>query len=160
TGNIREMYAGIKKAIGPVKRKITPLKSTTGEIIKDRTRQLDRWVEHYSELYATSTFVCEEALNAMECLPTMGELDTEPSVTEIGEAKAGLPSGKAPGEDGIPPEILKCSKYAILPELHKNLCQCWQEKSVPQDMRDANIITLYKNKGDRSDCNNYRGIFL
>ena len=31
---------------------------------------------------------------------------------------------------------------------------------MPQDMRDANIITLYKNKGDRSDCNNYRGISL
>ena len=31
---------------------------------------------------------------------------------------------------------------------------------MPQDMRDASIITLYKNKGDRSDCNNYRGISL
>ena len=31
---------------------------------------------------------------------------------------------------------------------------------MPQDMRDANIVTLYKNKGERSDCNRYRGISL
>ena len=27
-------------------------------------------------------------------------------------------------------------------------------------MRNANVVTLYKNKGDRSDCNNYWGISL
>ena len=36
----------------------------------------------------------------------------------------------------------------------------WDEGTIPQDMRYANIVTLYKNKGDRSDCNNYRGISL
>ena len=40
------------------------------------------------------------------------------------------------------------------------LCECWNEGAVPQDMRDAKIVTLYKNKGERSDCNNYRGISL
>ena len=29
---------------------------------------------------------------------------------------------------------------------------------IPEDIRNANIVTLYKNKGDRRDCNNYRGI--
>ena len=31
---------------------------------------------------------------------------------------------------------------------------------MPQDMRDSKITALYKNKGDRGDCNNYRGISL
>ena len=48
----------------------------------------------------------------------------------------------------------------LLKELHEILCQCWRKGEVPQDMRDANIVTLYKNKGDRGDCNNYRGISL
>ena len=29
-----------------------------------------------------------------------------------------------------------------------------------QEMVDSNIITLYGNKGDRGECNNYRGISL
>ena len=31
---------------------------------------------------------------------------------------------------------------------------------MPQELRDSKILTLYKNKGERSDCNNYRGISL
>ncbi len=39
------------------------------------------------------------------------------------------------------------------------LC-CWEQGKLPQDLRDAVIITLYKNKGQKSDCSNYRGITL
>lgn len=31
---------------------------------------------------------------------------------------------------------------------------------MPKDLKNAKIITTYKNKGDRGDCNSYRGISL
>ena len=31
---------------------------------------------------------------------------------------------------------------------------------MPQDMRNAKLVILYKTTGDRSDCNNYSGISL
>ncbi len=91
----------------------------------------------------------------------MKELDALPTVDELSKAIDSLARGKAPGSDGIPPEVIKAGqKSVLLDRLHELLLQCWEEGTVPQDMRDANIITLYKNKGDRSDCNNYRGISL
>ena len=61
---------------------------------------------------------------------------------------------------GIPSEVLKYGKQALLKPLHDLICNCWELGHIPQDMRDAKIVTLYKNKGDRSDCNNYTGISL
>ena len=100
------------------------------------------------------------AIDAIECLPTMDELDSEPLVEELYNAIHLLASGKAPGNDRIPPDLIKHRKTTILLQLHEFLCQCWQEGAVPQDTRDSKIITLYKNKGERNDCNNYRGISL
>ena len=58
------------------------------------------------------------------------------------------------------PDFIRHSKTKLLLPLHEVICQCWQEGAVPQDMRDSKIIITYKNKGERNDCNNYRGISL
>ena len=160
TGNIQGMYDGIKQALGSTQKKIAPLKSITGEVIQDRAQQMKRWVEHYSELYARENIVTEDALNEIESLPVLEMVDEEPTLGELSEALDSLATGKAPGKDGIPAEVLKCCKESLITELHEILCLCWKNGEVPQDMRDANIVTLYKNKGDRSDCDNYRGISL
>ena len=89
----------------------------------------------------------DTALDQMECLPIMHDLDCEPSRDELSKAISGMASGKAPGSDGIPPDLLKQCKACLLPLLHDILIKCWREGEVPQDMRDAKIITLYKNKG-------------
>ena len=80
TGNIKGMYDGIKKALGPTQSKTAPLKSSSGEIITDKGQQMERWVEHYSDLYSRENTVSTAALDVIDCLPTMDELDSEPLV--------------------------------------------------------------------------------
>ena len=46
------------------------------------------------------------ALDVIDCLPTMDELDSEPLVEELSKAIDSLASGKAPGNDGIPPQTI------------------------------------------------------
>ena len=155
------MYDGMNKAFGPSIVKTAPLKSTSGEIITDRAKQMERWAEHYQELYSRETTVTDRAIENTESLPVMEELDTPPTVEELSIAINSLANNKAPGKDGIPAEIIKAGKQScLLSHLHELLLQCWEEGNVPQGMRDANIVTFYKNKGERSDCNNYRGISL
>ena len=121
---------------------------------------MERWVEHYSELYSRENVFVTSALDTIEPMPVMKEVDAGPTLEELGKAIDSLACGKAPGTDGIPPDLVKCCKTTLLQPLHDVLCQCWIEGGVPQDMRDAKIVTLYKNKGERSDCNNYRGSSL
>ncbi|XP_076031941.1 uncharacterized protein LOC143019846 [Oratosquilla oratoria] len=143
SGNIRGIYEGIKTALGPPQSKTAPLKTTSGEVITDKGKQMDRWVEHYSELYSRENPVAPSALDAIEPLAIMEELDAEPTIAELYKAIDSLASGKAPGNDGIPPDLIKCCKNTLLQPLHDVLCQCWKEGAVPQDMRDAKIVTLY-----------------
>ena len=154
------MYEGIKKACGPVIKRSAPLKTLTGEVITDKKQQMDRWVEHYLELYSSETKLADNALNAIEALPTLDHLDTLPTITEVKCAINELASGKAPGKDGIPIEVIRSGQDTLTLQIHQLIELCWREGQVPQDFKDSSIITLYKNKGDRSDCNNYRGISL
>ncbi|XP_047489149.1 uncharacterized protein LOC125039353 [Penaeus chinensis] len=159
-GDASGMYEGIKKATGPAPSKSAPLKTKTGDVITDQGKQLKRWVEHYLELYAMQNVVTDAALADTPDLPVTEELDALPTKEELSKAISNLSSGKAPGIDSIPAEVLNSGKPALLEPLHTLLCKCWEKGYIPQDMRDANIVTLYKNKGDKRDCNNYRGISL
>ena len=104
TGNIRGMYDGIRKALEPTLNKSAPLRSSAGEVITDRGHQLERWVEHYSDIYSRENTVSPSALDAVECLLTVEELDTKSTLEELSKAINRLASRKAPGSDRIPPQ--------------------------------------------------------
>jgi len=101
-----------------------------------------------------------EAINALPLIPTLHELDADIPLGAVKVAIKLLKNDKASGAGGIPAEVLKCGGEALAAELHAVFELCWRTHCLPQDFKDANIITLYKNKGSREDCNSYRGISL
>ena len=87
-------------------------------------------------------------------------LDLPPTIEEVAAAVSEMRNGKAPGSDGITSEIYKHGGDALLHCLHALFKVVWQDEEVPQEFKDAAIVPIYKKKGDRSDCGNYRGISL
>ena len=55
TGKIWSINEGIKKTTSPASKKTAPLKDLNGNVILCKNKQMERWVEHYSELYSWET---------------------------------------------------------------------------------------------------------
>ena len=44
--------------------------------------------------------------------------------------------------------------------LHAVLCSAWNTGIIPTDWKRSLVVPLWKGKGDRQDCNSYRGVTL
>ena len=98
-------------------------------------------------------------INSIPQRTIIDELDAYPTAAEVKLAIKILCRGKKPGRDGIPAEIYKVGGPGLVKKLTALLKKIWEQGSVPQDFKDASVISLFK-KGKRSLCDNYRGISL
>ena len=94
-------------------------------------------------------------------MPVMGELNERPiGRVEVEEAVKSLKAGKATGLDGVTAELLKKGGESMVLWLERVLGLCFEESSAPRDFRDMSVVPCYKGKGDKYECNSYRGISL
>ena len=96
----------------------------------------------------------------MQQQPVKPELDEPSFVEEVQTAVKKMKVQKAPGIDGLPAEVYKHGGDQLLEKLTSLFTLCWKEGVVPGDLRDAVTVSLYKNKGEKLDCSNYRGVTL
>ena len=88
------------------------------------------------------------------------EIDLGPiRFDEVLNAVRKLKNAKASGPEDISAEMLK-SHNGIAEWLWDIVNKCWTEENLPQDWKLAEVVPLYKSKGKRSECGNYRGISL
>ena len=119
--------------------------------VTDKASILSRWSEHF---FSADRVLQDPAVLRIPQQPFKAELDEVPFMKEITKAIEHLRSDKAVGVDGIPAELWKEWGAALHSKLHKIIVCCWEQSKLPRDLCDAIIVSLYKNKGQKSDSSN------
>ena len=140
--------------------KISNLKSTPSGKIKGKSpeERKSHWFDHFKNLLGSSESRSEvETEDRGPVLYDVVITDNEFSLSEVVEAKKQVKEGKAPGEDGVMPELLKRINVddIILKFANKLLLT----GDLPEQFATLNILPIPKS-GDLSCTSNYRGIVL
>ena len=146
----------IKELYGPQQSIFALLKSKDGATLR-RSEDIKKcWCEHYSELLNRHPVVDESVLDLIKQHDPIMALDEVPSRGEIKVSVNQMNNNKAPGMGGITAEIPKNGGEKMIDLLEQVIQSVWVSE-VPQDWRDAILVSLYK-KGLKSDCSNFWGI--
>ncbi|KAK3515953.1 hypothetical protein QTP86_004679, partial [Hemibagrus guttatus] len=134
-----------------------PVRAKDGTPITEEYAKLKRWKEHFRQI------LNRPDPPALADIPEADEdLDIDMGDIRVEEVKAAIhkmKNGKAPGEDGVCPEMLKAEEEETPLVLQCVLQDIWEKERCPDIWRIGTIIKLPK-KGDLGDCNNWRGITL
>lgn len=161
TKNLKSFYSLIRQAYGPRSSLITPMKTKDGSAILTTAHEVrDRWMEHFRELFFNPSTVNFAAVDSIPQRELQVILDEEPTFHEVVTCIKQINTGKAPGWDGIPVELLVSGGPNVHYGIHNVFLSVWRGSPVPQDWVDALMVPVYKGKGKKCLCGSYRGISL
>jgi hypothetical protein len=134
-----------------------------GNVLCNKEEIMNRWAEYFEEVLNKEHLSCNDNGNLAPESNTEGSDEDEnsemPTYGEVEESIKKLKNGRAPGEDNIIPEIIKYGGEQLAKKLRELTCAIWKEEEMPEDWETGIIWPIFK-KGDKFDCNNYRGITL
>ena len=149
------MYRGIsdfKKGYQP---RCNIVKDGKGDWVAGYQGIVARWRNYFSQLFNVHRV---KDVGQAE-IHTAEPLVPEPSASEVELAIDKLKSHKSPGIHQIPAERIMAGGRTIYLEIHKLIISIWKEEKLPEEWKESIIVPIHK-KGDKTDCNNYRGISL
>lgn len=116
--------------------------------------QENQWIEHYKNLWTNKDEIYDEEENEKE------KQEVDPlTLEELQGVLRKAKNRKATGSDGVNTELLKYGGTLLHLRLLHLYNECWQRNKIPKEWKVALVISLFK-KGDRNNCENYRGISL
>lgn len=155
-GRIRRHYLGIKKIKRGYQPRIQMVKDKNNKLITNPRDVNSRWKEYFEDL-----------LNRPEPnQPFTEELTYGPEVEvpelsheEVAQASKAMKNNKSPGNDEIPAEMWKYGGESLYERMYQLVKTIWNKEEIPSKWKESIVIPLHK-KGDKMQCNNYRGISL
>ncbi|KAF7248111.1 RNA-directed DNA polymerase from mobile element jockey [Varanus komodoensis] len=157
----KRFYEALRSLYGRQPSGSSPLLDSDGAtLITEKTLILQRWAEHFQSVLNRPSSINNKATDRMPQADIKHSLDAPPSKPETLQAISQLSSGKAPGSDVILVEVYKEGGAVLVDKLTQLFQSFWNQGSIPQELKDASIVHLYKRKGNRQVCDNHRGISL
>jgi hypothetical protein len=111
------------------------------------------WKSYFSQLlnvHSISDVRQIEIHTAEPLVPGHSHLEVEISIAK-------LKKYKTPGSDQIPAELYQVGGELLVSAIHKLITSIWNKEELPDQWKESIIIPIHK-RGDKTDCNNYRGI--
>ncbi|CAB1102544.1 unnamed protein product [Ectocarpus sp. CCAP 1310/34] len=166
---MRDLYQHLKRLVCLSGRQAggqQPVADGNGVLLQKKNGILQRWTRFFGTLLSTKSptlnpdiieqVVQRPATRATRRLGAVRDVEVE-RVTK------GLQKCKEPDNDSLPAELLNIDdddeEPIVLDHLRAIMVEDWIGGEIPREWKDATIKVLYK-KGDRSNCNNFRGISL
>jgi hypothetical protein len=149
------LYRGINEFKEGYKRRINIINDENGNLLADPQSVLNRWKNFFNQvlnIHGVHNVRQKDKQKTEPLLP-------EPSFVEVETAIGKLKGYKSPGTDQILAELIKAGGETLCSKIHKLICSIWNKKELPQQWKESIIVPIHK-KGDKTDCNNYRGMTL
>jgi hypothetical protein len=133
------------------------VRAGNGDLIWNDEEGRERWREYFEGLYGGNADEENDCNSEIVAVTEECELI---SMKELLRLMRGLPNGKAPGEDGVTNEMLKWGGATLAVYVMNLFNACLRYGRVPVLWVNALLVPLFKGKGDKFECKNYRAISL
>jgi hypothetical protein len=127
---------------------------------KKNIRDLYRGIKEFKREYQPRNNLEKDKNGNLQIdVHTAVPLEPDPSRLEVGNAIAKLKKYKSPRSDIIPAELISAGSEILLSDIHKLINSVWNKEELPDQWMESIIVPIHK-MGDKTDCNNYRGLSL
>lgn len=154
----RKFYRGINAERKGYQPRVNTCRDKAGNTLCEKEQIINRWAEYFEDLLNVDTQLDATEEEIPENNATQPEVQP-PTLEEVQRAIQAQKNNKAPGGDGIGAELLKKGGEKLAMQIHQLVVRIWEEETIPEEWNTGIICPLHK-KGDKRDCNNYRGITL